>query len=310
MDQQISLTMGPLLFNWPTERWSDFYARLADEAPIDTVHVGEVVCSKRLPFYLDAIAGAVERLQRGGKTVVLSTLALITLPRERRDNGDIIRDGGCEIEVNDIAALIHFAKGQPFRIGPYVNVYNEGTLRVLAQLGASSICLPPEVPISTVDILATTARSLQIDCEVWAFGRIPLALSGRCYHARIDGVTKDSCQFGCMRDSDGLAVDTLDGSAFLAINGVQTMSHTYCNTIGNTDRLADAGVPALRLSPHSCNMIAISQTFRDRLDGHIDPEEAQRKIRDICGDVSFSNGFLFGKAGVEMVGGQQQRFVP
>lgn len=85
LTRKISLTMGPVLFNWPSEIWSDFYARLADEAPIDTVHVGEVVCSKRLPFYLDAVAGTVERLQRGGKKVVFSTLALITLQRERRE---------------------------------------------------------------------------------------------------------------------------------------------------------------------------------------------------------------------------------
>jgi collagenase-like PrtC family protease len=293
--------MGPILFNWPTEKWIDFYARLADEAPVDTVHLGEVVCSKRLPFYLDAIAGAVDRLQRGGKTVILSTLALITLPRERKDSADIIRNGEYGVEVNDLSALAYLAKGQPFRTGPYLNVYNDSTLRVLAGLGATAVCLPPELPIHTVSLLAEAARSLNVGCEVWSFGRIPLAISGRCYHARIDGLTKDSCQFGCARDSDGLDVDTLDGKKFLAVNGVQTLSQTYCNTIGDTDLLADAGVTALRLSPHSCDMVAISQTFRDRLDRKLAITEARDRIKNICSGAEFSNGFLFGKQGVEMI---------
>jgi hypothetical protein len=35
-DRRISLTTGLLLFNWPAEKIGGFYARLADEAPVDT----------------------------------------------------------------------------------------------------------------------------------------------------------------------------------------------------------------------------------------------------------------------------------
>ncbi|MCP3056298.1 U32 family peptidase, partial [Aurantimonas sp. LRZ36] len=35
------LTLGPVLYNWPADEWSDFYARIADEAPVDRVVVGE-----------------------------------------------------------------------------------------------------------------------------------------------------------------------------------------------------------------------------------------------------------------------------
>jgi collagenase-like PrtC family protease len=298
--------MGPLLFNWPVEKLRDFYARLADEAPVDLVHVGEGVCSKRQPFHLDAIAGAVERLQRGGKKIVVSTLALITLLRERKDCANTIHNSEYEIEVNDISALAYLDKRRPFRVGPYVNVYNESSLQFLAKLGASSVCLPPELPMDAVAVIATAARTWSIECEIWSFGRIPLAMSGRCYHARLDGLTKDSCQFGCSRDSDGLDVDTLDGKKFLAINGVQTMSHSYCNMIGDLDRLTGAGVTALRLSPHSCDMVAVSKLFRTRLDDKLDSDEAMQRMKDICRDTPFSNGFLFGKSGAEMVKRQSQ----
>ena len=80
---RMKLSLGPVLFNWPDEVWRDFYARVADEAPVERVYVGEVVCSKREPFRETAMAAVVERLERAGKEVVISTLALVTLPRER-----------------------------------------------------------------------------------------------------------------------------------------------------------------------------------------------------------------------------------
>ena len=58
----MQLTLGPVLFHWQPQAWRDFYFRIADEAPIDTVVVGEVVCSKRSPFYAEFIPGVIERV--------------------------------------------------------------------------------------------------------------------------------------------------------------------------------------------------------------------------------------------------------
>jgi len=41
-----ALTLGPLLFNWNPEQRRDFYARIADEAPVDCVYLGEVILLK------------------------------------------------------------------------------------------------------------------------------------------------------------------------------------------------------------------------------------------------------------------------
>ena len=296
-----ALTLGPLLFNWPEERWKDFYARVADEAPVDAVCLGEVVCSKRLPFYVDAIYEAAERLRRAGKAVVMSTLALITLPRERKECAELVRREDFDIELNDLTALSYLDKTRPFRVGPLVNVYNEGTLQFLARRGAVGVCFPPELSLGAVEALSRAAASMGLDAEVWSFGRIPLAIAGRCYHARAEGLTKDSCQFACARDGDGLDVKTVDGNPLLAINGVQTLSHTYCNLAADLDRLREAGVTAFRLSPHGGDMVAVAHAFRDRLDGRIEMDEAWAKISGASGVTAFSNGFLFGKSGLELV---------
>ncbi len=294
------LTLGPLLFNWPAARWQDFYARIADEAALDRVCIGEVVCSKRLPFYADRLPGVIERLQRGGKTVVLSSLGLVTLPRERRISAELLTESALEVEVNDLTLLAYLPAGRPFTVGPLVNVYNEGTLGFLAARGATRICLPPELPLGAVSTLAAAARPHGLDLEVWGFGRVPLAIAGRCYHARLRGLGKDSCQFVCGEDADGLTVETLDGQDFLAVNGVQTLSATYANALADLAALTTAGVGALRLSPHGGDMVAVAELFRAALDGDIDADEAMAGLTGLLPGAAFSNGFLHGPCGAAL----------
>lgn len=296
-----TLTLGPVLFNWPAETWMDFYARIADEADVDRVVVGELVCSKRLPFYADCIPAVIERLTRAGKTVALGSLALVTTGRERRLTADLLEMDDVDIEVNDLTLLAGLPGGRAFSVGPLANVYNEQTLAFLAERGANHLCLPPELPLRSVEILAHTAAAHGVAIEVWSFGRVPLAISGRCYHARIYGLSKDSCQFVCGQDPDGLSVETVDGEGFLAVNGVQTLSHTCVAALGELDRLAAGGVASFRLSPHRCDMIAVARLYRDRLAGRIDGAEALNRLGEIQQFAPLSNGFLFGAAGAELV---------
>ncbi|MCC2111650.1 MAG: U32 family peptidase [Hyphomicrobiales bacterium] len=295
----MKLTIGPVLYNWESDRFADFYARIADEAPVDRVYVGEVVCSKREPMRGDAVAIAAERLERGGKEVVLSTLALVTLKRERRQIADLASGGAAGlIEANDVTALAHLG-GRPHIIGPFLNVYNEGTLARLAEAGAATVCLPPELPISSIAPIAAEASARQVETEIFAFGRVPLAVSARCYHARVHGLAKDSCQYVCDQDADGLDVDTLDGQKFLAVNGIQTLSQSWSNLIGDIPELIGAGVGAFRLSPQTCDMVAVAKAFRDVLDKRCDPDAGAAALADLLPDVIFSNGFLRGEAGAK-----------
>ncbi len=291
--QSTTLTLGPVLFNWPADRWRDFYFRIADEAPVDHVCIGEVVCSKRQPFFADVLSNVIERLERAGKEVLLSSLALPTLRREARHDAELVNERHM-VEVNDVSMLPAVA-GRPHAIGPFVNVYNEGTLKFLVSQGARLVALPPELPISSIEAICSAMPDVTI--EVWAFGRTPLAISARCYHARLHGYSKDSCQFVCDQDADGASVETLDREAFLVVNGVQTLSYAFCNLLKDAHDLVDVGVSSLRLSPHTCDMVAIAQLFRDVLDGRRDVDEAFRRSRDACPSAKFANGFIRGAAG-------------
>ena len=291
--KDMRLTLGPVLFNWPADEWQNFYARIADEAPVDTVVIGETVCAKRLPFFEGLLPEVIERLQRGGKEVVLATLGLIMNDRERQAVADHVSVQTLMVEANDISAVATLS-GRSFCVGPMMNVYNEGTLAFLAAHGAARVSLPAELPSSS---LAALAASSSIDLEVQAFGRIPLAISARCYHARAHNLHMDGCQFVCAEDPDGMTVDTLDGEPFLTVNGVQTMSHTYLNLIAEVESLCDMGISRRRLSPQHLDMVSVSGVFRDFLDSRIGVAEADAKLSHLSADVPFSNGFFHGREG-------------
>jgi collagenase-like PrtC family protease len=101
---RLALTLGPLFFLWPAEKLRNFYFRIADEAPVDRVHVGEVVCVKRMPFSDPVWPEIIERLEHGGKQVMLSTLAAPATVRERKAIAELCIDERL-VEINDITAL-------------------------------------------------------------------------------------------------------------------------------------------------------------------------------------------------------------
>ena len=289
----MTLTLGPLMHHWPAARRRDFYARIADEAPVDGVHLGEVVCAKRAPFFDDDLPDAIERLQRAGKEVVLSTLALVTSPQDVRAIGESAA-AGLLIEANDVSA-IHALAGRPHVVGPLVNIFNEDALAYVVRQGAIRVAPPPEV---SFDGLACLARAAVVDIEATVFGRQTLSVAARCYHARSRGLHRDNCRFVCEQDADGLPIATLDGQDFVAVNGSQTMSHGYLALIGELGRLRESGVRRFRLMPQDVDMVAVARLHRDVLDGRCDPAEALARLRDLSGAVPFVDGYAQGGPGM------------
>ena len=287
------LSLGPVFFNWEPARWRDFYLRIADEAPVDLVYLGEVVCAKRMPFVAPHLAAVVERLERAGKRIALSSLALIGNEREANLMRDLCTAEGPIVEANDIGLLPALA-GRSHILGPFVNIYNESTLAYFASRGAERACLPPELPASSIAALAAQAP---IPLETLAFGRLPLAISARCFHARAHRLHKDGCQFVCARDPDGLVVHTLEGEPFLAVNGLQTLSHSCLSLLEELRQLERIGIAGFRLSPVSADMVAIARLFRDVLDRRIEPAAATMRLAGLVPEMPLANGFLHGAEG-------------
>src|SRR5450756_565417 len=98
------LTLGPNLFNWAPEIWRDFYFRIADEAPVSAVYLGETICSKRAPLFSDYYAAVSERLGAAGKTVVHSTLGETASKVDRRLVREVCGNDSGLIEANDASA--------------------------------------------------------------------------------------------------------------------------------------------------------------------------------------------------------------
>jgi len=294
------LTIGPILFNWKPEAWKDFYFRVADEAPVDTVYIGEVICSKRSPFFEPLYDEVAQRLQEGGKSVIFSTLAEVMTKRERKMTEGMCALEGFMVEANDTSALYHL-RGRPHAIGPFFNVYNEDTLEYLAKNGAKHVTLPPELPDTAIAVLGKKAKELGITLEVQVYGRVPLAISARCYHARAHDKVKDNCLYVCEKNPDGMDLETLSSEQFLSINGVQTLSHTYLNLMQEMEQMQSAGINAFRLSPHTHDMVRVAQIFRDVLDEKINDDEAEEQFKALKIPAPFSNGFFYGKPGYQWV---------
>jgi len=288
-----SLVLGPVLFHWPAETLRDFYFRIADEADYDTVCLGEVVCSKRTSFFAEALPQVIARLVSAGKEVLLSSLALVSDERELAAMRALAADTSGLVEANDMAVLREL-RGRPHAIGPYVNIYNEDALDFLIRQGAVRACLNPELPGT---LIADLARLSSIPLEVMVFGRLPLAISARCFHARAEDRTKDGCQFACKADSDGREVRTIEEVPFLAMNGLQTLSHGCANLLGELAPLRAAGVHRFRLSPHSGDMVATATLFRDVLEGRSEPGAATQRLAPLHPDMPFANGFYHAAPG-------------
>lgn len=296
------LTLGPVLFNWPVDQWRDFYARIADEAPVDVVTLGEVVCSKRAPFFEDALPEVIERLTSAGKQVVLASPILVTTERERAAVRGLVGTEDLLVEANDLGAVAQLA-GRPHLVGPFVNVYNEATLAWLAARGATAVSLAPELPAPSLKALTVEAARHGVAVEAQVFGRVPLAISARCYHARAHGLHKDGCQFVCGQDADGMDVETLDAQPFLAVNGLQTLSHTYLCLAAELDELRAMGVSRFRLSPHTVDMVRVSCLFRDALDGRRGGADVAAELAGMIDRAPLANGFFHDRAGAAFVGG-------
>lgn len=291
----MKISLGPLLYYWPRERVMSFYREVADWH-VDIVYLGEAVCSKRRALRLEDWLEIAAQLRTAGKEVVLSTLALVEAESELLTVRRIAGNGDYLVEANEMGAVRQCA-GRPFVAGPHLNVYNAATLGWLAELGARRWIMPVELSRDTLrDFQAH--RPPAVETEVFAFGRLPLAFSARCFTARACNLPKDDCEWRCGDFADGMAVESQEDKPFLVFNGIQTQSAQTANLIAELPAMQAAGVDVVRLSPQSEHMAEIVAAFHAVITGSESPEAAAARTVQL-GAGAPCNGYWLGGAGME-----------
>lgn len=297
----LKLSLGPILDFWPADTVFDFYEQVAGSV-VDIVYLGETVCSKRRQLRgADWIAIA-QQLRAAGKEVVLSTLTLIEADSELQQLERLCAQEEFTVEANDMGA-VQARGGRPFVGGASLNLYNANSLRRLHALGMRRWVMPVELSGATLADLQAQ-RPAGVQTEVFAFGRLPLAYSARCFTARAYNLPKDDCQFRCLDHPDGLLMSTREDREFLCLNGIQTQSAQTQSLLAQLPRLAEMDVDVLRISPQSRHNFEIIEVFDRCRRGELSSTEGQARL-ERCMPVGLCDGYWHGRAGLERMAGDR-----
>jgi len=293
----MKLALGPVLYYWQRDALFEFYERI-EAAPVDIVYLGETVCSKRHNFRLEDWLEVAKNLAAAGKQVVLSTQALIESESDLKTLRRQAENGSYTVEANDMGA-VRLLSGKDFVAGPHINTYNPQTLALLAELGAQRWVIPVEMSRQMLTgMLADKPQGMET--EVFAYGRLPLAFSARCFTARHYNLPKDDCQFRCLDHAGGLMLKTREGQPFLALNGIQTQSSKVYNLVAELDVMEQLGVDVVRVSPQPFHTEKILALFRQRLDGNLSGSEAGQQMAQLMPDEA-CDGYWHDRPGIEQV---------
>ncbi|MDP2258052.1 MAG: U32 family peptidase [Polaromonas sp.] len=292
----MKIALGPLLYYWPRDTVLSFYEAMAT-TPVDVVYLGETVCSRRHELRLADWLDIAAQLRDAGKQVVLSTQVLLESGAEVGTMHKIAANGDFLVEANDMGAVQCLAGKVPFVAGPHLNLYNLPSLQWMASLGASRWVMPLEMKKDDLAVLQQ-GRPDGLQTEVFAYGRMPLAYSARCFTARHRNLPKDDCRFSCLEHPDGLLLNTREREEFLVLNGTQTQSSRVYNLVDTLDDMRALGVDVVRLSPqaqHTADVIALFDAARAQA---LAPQEALARMQPLMPEQG-CNGYWHGRPGLE-----------
>ena len=294
----MKIALGPLLYYWPRAEVLAFYEAMA-ETVVQVIYLGETVCSRRHELRLPDWLALAKGLREAGKEVVLSTQVLLESGGDAATLHRITGQHDFMVEANDMGAVRGLTGKAPFVAGPHLNLYNPPALAWMAGLGAARWVMPLEMPRDDLAVMQQ-GRPAGLQTEVFAYGRMPLAYSARCFTARHSNLPKDDCRFGCLDHPDGLMLKTREQEQFLVLNGTQTQSARVYNLLDSLQDMRAMGVDVVRLSPQSRHMAEVVALFQAVLSGEVSATQAQNLLLPLLPEQA-CNGYWHGRPGMEHV---------
>lgn len=276
----MKLSLGPLLYYWPKQSVEQFYQQ-ALNSEADIIYLGETVCSKRRELKTGDWINLAKALNKQGKEIVLSSMALLEAPSEVKVLKQLCENGELSVEANDVGAIQLLSELKvPFVCGPAINCYNAAVLKIFVNKGMQRWVMPVELSRDWLVKIVADCENLgfrsQFEIEVFAHGFMPLAYSARCFTARSENKGKDDCALCCIKYPQGRPTTTQEGQQVFVLNGIQTQSG-YCYNLINDIPSMQGLVDVARVSPSDIQAFTILKQYRDALTTGIEPVKLAAK---------------------------------
>ncbi|MCC4832206.1 U32 family peptidase [Shewanella sp. 10N.7] len=295
----MKISLAPVSYCWDKASIEDFYQQAAN-SQIDTVYLGETVCSRRRLLKFKDYLELAHMLKSHGKNVVLSTMALIEAQSELTELKKHIDNGEFSIEANDMAAVQLARQANiPFICGPTINNYNRASLDILQTMGMKRFVMPYELSKAWLESVISEPTKASFEVEVMGHGYIPLAHSARCFTAKHFGLNKDNCETICQQHPKGILAQTQEQQALLRLNGVQTQSAANIDLTQEIISMQQMGVDYFRVSPSSLACLDLANELTNALSHDVVDDKYELPFSHI--NTQQCNGYWFGQAGLAQV---------
>ncbi len=305
----MEITLGPVLFDWSKDDFYSFYDSVCD-MPVDRVYIGEVVCVKKKGMGLNDIDKIAAKLEDAGKKVVLSTLGIMSNEKELALARALV-GRNYAVEANDMGVFNMIedmsvgtigeglgGEGKDLTAGPLIINYNKETIDVMQDMGVSRVVFPVE--LAKESIRHNMECKSNMDFEVFAHGKAPLAFSWKCYTLKSYGLIRGQCENQCAMDPDGMELKSLDGEPTFTINGTSILSAYTYNLVEYVEDIKSLGMTAIRISPHYKHTGQIVDVYKRRIDGKISGGEGLEELKPTS-PQGFCNGYYAGGAGKDYI---------
>lgn len=288
------------------------HLRASDLAAYDAVYLGNIYCRRYEGNLLERPAelrDAVRLVRAEGRLARLSTYATVrndALPGVLRAVETAAAEGAEAVEIHALGLLGPVRRAFPglrLHVGGFASVYTDAAARALASLGVARITPSHELPLAEIDALAEAGG---IPLELCVHGKVPLGVSDSCILLEHEAAWGARCPDLCQREvflrKDGWSLKSV-GTGILGGRDLCMLEHL--------PRLLAAGhrhfrVEAVSESPEYRREVGAvyREALARALEGERPPEAGwwealRRHARD-----GLSNGFYFGRSGMEYVGAE------